>query len=244
MYLTVIFFLVIVLPVPIMTGMIAKRETPFRVVLEGAIAAIMGAVLVMILASVSGKPIFMEMQAGIQEMAKVLAENTSLAEAMGIQGESTAHRIRYFTEIYQEAGKLLPSSISIMAAVISYFEYIILSKLYKPKGIAAIPMTPMREFNLPRTAITGWILIYLISWILTSTEIYPNDMLYNNVNVLFDFVFSLQGISVLFYLVYRRNAPRIIAVILMLFFMTTVFGKLVLLILGFADILLGLKKKL
>lgn len=242
MYLTLISFLIVLLPVPIILRMMAKHTAPFRAVLAGVLAAAAGTAAVMIIAAQSGQSVFSEMQEGIREITKALSENASLAEAMDIQDKSAAQRMAFFDEYYQTAAKALPASMCIMASVVSYLEYIILSKIYKPGG-TAIPMTPMRQLDLPRSALMAWALMYLLSWVLTTAEVFPNDILYININVLFDFVFCLQGISVLFYFVYQKKAPRAIAVILILFFMSTVFGKFVLLILGFADLILGLKRR-
>lgn len=243
MYLTLIFFLIFLLPIPMLINMLGKREAPFRAVLKGALTACGGAAVIMILASVTGQSVFSEMQSGIGQLARELADSASLAEAMGTQKQSAAERMDFFIEYYKKAAELLPASIGILASLVSYAEYIIFSKLYRPKGIAAIPMTPLKEFNLPRTAAIGWLLMCALAWIITVTEIFPNDIFYNNINMLFDFIFCLQGISVLFYFVYQRGAPRIIAAILTLFFMVAAFGKQVLFILGLLDLIFDLKKK-
>ena len=87
-------------------------------------------------------------------------------------------------------------------------------------------------------------IIFLLSWVLAKTGIKIGDLLYANINALFNFVFCLQGMSVIFMFCHKKGAPKAIAVIIILFFLFTGLGKIALLLLGFADVMFRLKEKL
>ena len=155
-----------------------------------------------------------------------------------------SQRADALNEVYGQAAQLLPSSICIISAVASYIEYILLSKVVKWNGVRAIPMTRFRDFDLPRNIVLGWLVLFVLSWLITKTGIMSSDIVYVNINALFNFAFSLQGMSVLFMFCHRKRAPKVIAVIIVIFFLLSNLGKMVLMLLGFADVLFRLKERL
>lgn len=244
MYLTFVFFAAIILPIPILINRMKKKTAPYRAVVEGIVAGLMGAVFFMILSSVSGSSVFEEMQESIDYMAKTLASNPTMTEAMGMEKSTQGEKIALYTSIYKVAADLIPSTIGIMTAIASYIEYNILNRILRIKDPSLLPMSKFREFNLPRNMMFGWVVIYAVSWVLTEIELFSSNILFMNLTALFNFTFCIQGISLLFKFAYVKKAPKAIAVILALFLMASSMGKLVLMILGFADLILGLKRKL
>lgn len=243
MYLTLVFFVALILPIPVMIQRMGKRVPPYRALLEGILAGVAGSVLIMIIASATGNRVFDTIQESIRYMAQTLAKDPMSTQLFG-EKTTEADRVDLLTQIYGQAADLVPSTICIFTAITAYIEYIILSRILKPAGVPAIRMPGFRDFDLPRNVIIGWVVIFLLSWILAKTGFGAGDLLYANINALFNFVFCLQGMSVIFMFCYRKRAPKAIAVILILFFLFSAFGKMVLLILGFADVLFRIKEKL
>ncbi len=243
MYMTLIFFSVLLLPIPVIIRQIGKRKAPYRAVLEGVIAGIAGAVFFMILASVSGNSVSDTLMESVRIMAASMAKDPNFIQAFG-SDLSQEERIDFLTQIYQQAAQLFPSTICIFSTIISYIEYLLFSKMIKPGGLRAIPMDKLRELELPRNIMIGWLLLLGLSWIITKAGVVENDMLYTNINTLFVFAFCLQGISVLFMYCYKKGAPKVIAVIIIIFFFLTGYGKIVLMLLGFADLLFRLKERM
>ncbi|MCQ4637490.1 YybS family protein [Anaerovorax odorimutans] len=243
MYLTFIFIAALVLPVPVMIPAMGKKLSPYRVVLEGIFAGVIGSILIMIIASATGNGILDTIQESVRYMAQTVAKDPMIGELLGKETTET-ERVQLLIQVYGQAANLVPSTICIFTAIAAYIEYIILSRIVKPEGIPALRMPKFREFDLPRNVIIGWVVIFLLSWILAKTGMHAGELLYGNINALFNFVFCLQGMSVLFMFCYKRKAPKAIAVIIIIFFLFSGFGKLVLLILGFADVIFRLKEKL
>lgn len=243
MYLTFVFIAALVLPVPIMIQAMGKRLSPYRVVLEGIFAGVIGSILIMIIASATGNGILDTLQESVRYMAQTLAKDPMVGDLLGKETTET-ERVQFFTQVYGQAADLVPSTICIFTAIAAYIEYTILSRIVKPGGALALKMPRFREFDLPRNVIIGWVIIFLLSWVLAKTGIKIGDLLYANINALFNFVFCLQGMSVIFMFCHKKGAPKAIAVIIILFFLFTGLGKIAMLLLGFADVMFRLKEKL
>lgn len=243
MYLTLALAAALLLPVPTIINRIIKRVSPYRAVLEGALAGAAGVLLVMILAAASGQSIFAQIRGDISYIAETLAADSNIRSVLGA-GMTQEELANSLASIYEQAAKLIPSTMGIFALAGSYVEYIILSRIIKPEGEAAIRMTPFRNFDLPRNIIAGWLVIFILSWLCTKIEGMPGELLYVNINTIFDFVFCLQGMSVIFMFCHRKRAPKVIAVIIILFFYFTSLGKIALMILGFADIIFRIKERI
>ena len=243
MYLSFMFFTALLIPIPVMAGLMKKKMSPYRVVVEGAIGGISGALFIMILASAAGHSIFSQFQENIRYMAESLAGDPNVANFLGAE-LSENQRAELLQQIYEQAAELLPSTIAIFAAAGAYTEYLILSRLIKINGEPALRMDRFREFNLPRNIVIAWAGLYLLSWLLTNFEALPGQMLAANINALFDFAFSLQGMSVIFMLCYKRGVPKIIVVIIIIFLLFFGIGKLLLMILGLADVIFRMKQRM
>lgn len=245
MYLSLIVAAIVVLPAPVMIRAIGKKRLPYRAVLEGILAAAAGAMLIMAIASASKTSIFNMIMDDVRGMAQILAGDPSIAQAIGPE-LTESERFDLFVQFYEQAARLFPASICVLAAFAAYMEYILLSNVIRrmPGRENVLPMDKLRNFSLPKNAGICWLGMLLLSWLAVKTDITGTDLLYVNINALFNFVFCLQGISVLFMYIYKKGAPKAIAVIITAFFLFSGIGKLALMILGFADLFFGLKEKL
>lgn len=245
MYVSLIVLAAIALPVPVLIRSMQKGTAPYRAVLEGIISAAAGTVLIMAVAFASGTSVFEVMMKNIRAMAEILAADPGVAKAIG-PDMTTGERAKLLSGYYEQAAAMFPASICIMAAIFAYIEYILLSKFVKrnPGATPAIPMEAIRNFDLPRNAGVCWLALLLLSWLLMKADVTGMDLVYVNINGLFTFAFCLQGISVLFMFVYKKGAPKAMAVIITVLFFFSGIGKLALMILGFTDVVLGLKKRM
>ncbi|MCI8648334.1 MAG: DUF2232 domain-containing protein [Firmicutes bacterium] len=245
MYLSLIVLAVAVLPVPVIIRSIGRGQQPYRTVLEGIISAAVGAILLMVMASASGTSVFDSIMDSVRSMARIIASDPAVRQAAGAS-VSQSELYRMVTDFYEQSARLFPATICVLSAVASYVEYILLSKVIKqkPGNRPARPMDKFRDFCLPRNAGICWLGMVLLSWALMKADIAGMDLLYVNINALFNFVFCLQGISVLFMFVYKKGAPKALAVIIAALFLLSGIGKLALMILGLADLIFGLKAKM
>lgn len=249
MYSSLAFLAAITFPLIGMIPLIRKSITPYRVVLEGMIVGIVGAIVFIILGEVSGQGVYEEMRESMDDMIKYLADDASFAQAMQISEMDETEQMAYLEKLFQASIDIFPSTIGILAAIAAYFEYILGSKLIKTKDamggeIKAIPMPPFREFSLPKSIIIGWVSVGVLIWIFTKTGMIENDVSQMNISTLFSFAFCLQGISVIFMYCYNKKVPKAIAIIIILFLLFLGFGQLALFILGMIDLIVSLKARM
>ncbi|MEG0662779.1 MAG: DUF2232 domain-containing protein, partial [Anaerovoracaceae bacterium] len=112
------------------------------------------------------------------------------------------------------------------------------------KGEPALRLPPFREFSLPRNSVVGWFFIFILSWVLRLTGFGAADIVSINVNLIFEFTFALQGISLVLFGCHMRKIPKAIPVILIIVLWVLTIGKTVLFVLGIADLLLNLRSKM
>ena len=240
---TMAMLVAVIMPIPTIIKAIKERVTPFRAVGTGLLAGILGALAVMVIAELMGTNVFDEMYNSVDAAMKTLATDPDFAAMVG-ESASVDKTLEQMRLMYESSIKLLPAALCIFALVASYIEYIIISKIYKPGGIAPIPMTKIQEFDLPRRMVTFWCLIYLAALFLSETEALANSAVFLNVMLLFNMAFMLQGISVVFMFCSARRIPKAVAVVLSAAALITSIGGLILRLLGFTDLLFGLKFRL
>ena len=233
----------VIVPIPAIIKSMKERITPFRAVLNGVLTGTLGALIIMVLGQMMGVNAFDELFNAVDSMVKMMSENADFTAMFG-EDVSNEQMKDTLTIIYENSIKLLPGCMVMIALLASYVEYIILSKFIKTDGITAIPMTKMQEFDLPRRLITLWCLIYIVLLILSGTEAFADSIIMMNVNMLFDLAFCLQGVSVIFMFCHTRKIPRLIPAVLMVLIIVFGVGKNIVMLLGFADLLFGLKYRM
>ena len=136
---------------------------------------------------------------------------------------------------------MFPSSFVIWGAIISYLEYAILYRWLHKKDSSLRKMTPVRDFSMQRQAFLCWFGIYLLSYVISLTDFSAGQVLYSNMDYLFRMAFAYQGISFIFCFVYKKKWPKAIALIAVILIMTQSIGIMGLYLLGFFDLIFGLK---
>lgn len=227
-------------PIPSVIKSIKERITPFRAVANGILGGIIAALAVMVIGKFLGVNVFDELIAAGDLMIKTLAEDPSFVTMAGSEAaaQQALETLEYLNSM---SVKLLPATLCIFALLASYIDYIILSKIMKPGGIAPIPMTKLQEFDLPRRMVTFWCLMYLLALFLSNTEMMADNIIFLNVMVLLNLAFWMQGVSVIFMFCAYKRIPKAIAVIVVALSLITGFGGTLLRLLGFTDLLFGLK---
>lgn len=244
MYLLLIYFLIPIIPLIVMPRyIISHKMSPYRTVLQAVIIIMAAAAVIFMAASLSGQGIFSQMHELTKDMSKEFANNPMIVDAFKQTEVSEADRIKMFEQIYDQAFKVLPACIMVMGAVAAYIEYIIISNIMsRRKQVEKMPK--FRYFSFPNSAFMGIVGMYFASWVLTRTGVLPNDMLYMNMDVIFDFAFALQGISVVMMFCHMKRIPKALGVVAAIVLWMTLIGKTLLVMLGMLDMVFGFKERI
>ena len=245
MYLLLIYFLILVVPIAVMPGYIRTgKMSPYRTVMQATLIVTVMIVIVFMVASMTGKGVFAQLQELIDDMSKELANNPMVEDSLNLASVSKADRIEFISGLYKSAFAVMPATIMAMSAVVSYIEYIIISKIMSRRVATVRRMPKFREFTWPGSALMGIMGMYLLSWLLTKTGVFADSMVYMNIDFLFNFMFSLQGVSVVFMFCHMKRIPKVIGVIAAVILWMTYFGRMALLLIGMIDLVFGIKKRI
>ena len=245
MYLLLIYFLILVVPIAVMPGYIRTgKMSPYRTVMQATLIVTVMTVIVFMVASMTGEGIFAQLQELIDDMAKELAKNPMIEDSLNLASVSKADRVEVISAIYKSAFAVMPATIMAMSVVVSYIEYIIISKIMSRRVTTVRRMPKFREFTWPGSALMGIMGMYLLSWLLTKTGVFADSMVYMNIDFLFNFMFSLQGVSVVLMFCHMKRIPKAIGIIAAVILWMTYFGSMALLIIGMIDLIFGIKKRI
>lgn len=241
MYLTLAFLFGLLFPISAIARGIIFKTAPYRVVITGIIYSAVGQLIVIAIAGLAGESVGEQMQTAIESMSKALAADSDIMQSLGMDSLSESERISKLENIYSSAAAMFPSSFIIWGAIVSYLEYIIISKHLRKKDASLLRMTPTREFSMQRNAFLCWFGIYLVSYLLFMSDLSVGTMVYANTDYLFRMAFAYQGISFVFYFVHIKKWPKAVAVIAVILLMTQNLGVMALYFMGFLDLVFGLK---
>ena len=245
MYLLLIYFLILVVPIAVMPGYIRTgKMSPYRTVMQATLIVTVMTVILFMVASMTGEGIFAQLQELIDDMAKDLAKNPMIEDSLNLASVSKADRVEVISAIYKSAFAVMPATIMAMSVVVSYIEYIIISKIMSRRVATVRRMPKFREFTWPGSALMGIMGMYLLSWLLTKTGVFADSMVYMNIDFLFNFMFSLQGVSVVLMFCHMKRIPKAIGIIAAVILWMTYFGRMALLIVGMIDLVFGIKKRI
>lgn len=231
MYTSLIFFCLFIFPIASLVQCIRRGLNPYNGVLSGTVAVGFGSTAIFIMATLSGTSVGAEMEAAFEAVIP------SLLQSMPGQEELIRNNIDIIISGF-------PSTILLMGAVVSYVEYIILSKFIKNGDKGAWQMARLREFSWPRSGIYGWLLIFLLSWLAGLTGVPGGDLVLINVQSIFEAAFALQGTSLLLMFFFMKKTPRGLGPALAIFAWLMPMGKSILFLLGVGDIMLGLRTRI
>lgn len=244
MYTLIIFSLLIFLPLPIMASTARKTGRGYRAVFEGVLSVAMSMLLMFCIAAAAGHPIGKLIAGDLQMFSEAAAQNEQFVKMLGMSEATVSERVSVITNVYTFAINALPGVILMWATVIAYFEYKAVSR-FSQKSKNPLPLlSPLREFSMPRTALWGWVLIYVMTFIAVALDITGSDVLQVNIQLLFQFVFQIQGVAVIFFFCHMKKFHGIVPIILCGMFFPTAIGQMMLSLLGFLDLGFGLRKNI
>lgn len=244
MYLFIIFILTVTVPLVVMPRYIKQGVlSPYGTVFQGALNTWFLIAFIFMLSSFSGQGIFARMQPYISDMIEMTVKNPAFNEFPMLAELSTEEKTELLTKSYGEMMITLPAYAMALSAIISYIEYIVLTKVLKNR-FKVRQMTKFREFNLPQNTVMGIFLMYIAAWVITMTGSEFGTTVYANINFIFNFVFMLQGISVVFMFSHMKRIPKAVAVIALILIWSNYIGKMLLVMLGLFDLIIGLKGRI
>ena len=242
MILITIFLVIILVPFIVMPRDIKGDKTgPYMSVLKSVIVTLTAVLGLVIAAMISGHPLYDGLHSVTEQVVNVLINEGSYKNIPGFEQLSEADAKKSLLAVYDMMIKRLPAYIAAASLVISYFDYIMLSRSIRKRQPAQI-MPPFRDFNYQGNVFLPMILMLLASWLIGKSGGTSAEILYLSINYIFDIAFAIQGASTIFTLCYVRKWPKAVAVITVIVFWNIYILRQALVILGMFDLVFGMKR--
>lgn len=243
MYTLLILLIMIIIPIPVMMKYMLTGRNAYRGILEGSMSAMTGVALVFLMFwSMTGATFFEVINSALSQLS-VEDMNLSSYYMMGMK-ELEPDAMKLVLENVKEMTKLaLPGTIIVFSLVIAYLNYAVISWVFRKSGRKISALPPFRAFSLPKNIIMGSLIIYLLSYITANMGIIDKSLIMFNLELLFTFVFSIQGLAVVFYFGHTKKIPKFVLIIVAGIFIMTWLGQTFLFLLGLTDVVLDIRKR-
>jgi len=243
MYTLLILLIMIVIPVPIMMKYMLTGRSAYRGILEGSLSAMTGVTLLfLVFWSMTGATFF-EVLNSVLNQVKIEDMNLTGYYMMGMK-ELSPDKLQLALDNMKEMTKLaVPGVIIVFCMIIAYLNYAVISFIVSKTGRKISTLPPFRTFSLPKNIVMGSLIIYLLSYITAEMGIIDKSLMMFNLQMLFTFVFSIQGLAVVFYFGNAKKIPKFILIIVSGIFILTWLGETFLFFLGLTDVVLDIRKR-
>ena len=243
MYTLLILLIMVFLPIPAMMKYMLTGRNAYRGILEGSLSAMTGVALVFLMFwSMTGATFFEVLNLSLNQIS-IEDVNLSSYYMMGL-GDLEPDAMQLALDNVKEMTKLaFPGTLIVFCLVIAYLNYAMISWVIGKTGKKISVLPPFRVFSLPKNIVIGSLIIYLLSYITVSMGIIDKSLMMFSLELLFTFVFSIQGLAVIFYFGYLKKIPKFILLIVSGIFILTWLGQTFLFLLGLTDLILDIRKR-
>ncbi len=244
MYFSLIIMMILIMPLLIIPREIKSGiRSPYNIIVKSIITVSAMIALIFMGASMSGQDVYSEVYGILEIGAEEAAANEQMAEAFGMESDSVDSRVKALMAVYSHALKQLPACLILIAAVVSYLEYMMLAKIRGRKhSVKKLP--PFREFSFPANSGMAVMIMLLLGILMYEMDLEIGEMMYLNMNLIFDMIFSIQGISVILMYFHMKRSPKVLGIGIAAVLWITYIGRLLLMILGILDLTINLKKRI
>lgn len=131
---------------------------------------------------------------------------------------------------------IIPASLIIVSVFIVYINYWMATAILKRLGFKTVDIPMFSNFRLPSNIIMGSIVILAAASVIRYMKLFYYETIFINTFLLISFVFFIQGLSVVVFLVNRGKMNRIVKIILIILIIINVPLSLVVSIIGLLDV--------
>ena len=129
MYIELMLLVIIAMPISAIYKEIMNKKRPYQAIGTGIMFATVGAVLVFLIAYLSGNSLGAIVDKGIESTVNMIVSNKEALEMLGRASVGKAKAISTLTQMYSTVASMLPAVLMIFAAIVSYIEYNILVRI-------------------------------------------------------------------------------------------------------------------
>jgi len=201
-----IFLISIFGPMTIIMGYYIKRQrASYRVIGAGTIASILSILIIFQLTSYIGGFNIVDEIAFVAE--NIVSTQVEMLKTMDVGVLSADEILNYLLMI-------VPGILIIQSMFIAIGNYYLTASILKRFSSKDVELPQFSTFILPTNIVLGSLIIFTLSYLTRYIEGIYHASLITNVTLLFIFLFFIQGISVISFLIKRTRTPKAIRILL------------------------------
>lgn len=185
---------------------IRKRKEPYVVIGAGTITYILSIFIVFQFVSYIGNINIIDQIAFVME--DIITKQVDMLKTMNIDVLSAEEMLNYLLMI-------IPGVLVIQSMFTAFGNYYLTVGILKRFSPNDLEFPQFSNFRLPGNIVLGSFIIFILSYLTRYIEGIYHISLITNVTLLFVFLFFIQGISVISYLIKRTKTPKPVRIFLL-----------------------------
>ncbi|RKD32084.1 YybS family protein [Thermohalobacter berrensis] len=223
-----------------LTYMINKGYSSYKVMIYGtAIFLLATAITLGILGYVTGINFI---EAIDTSFSKSIDEQVKLFKEMDLSNYEISQMKNIIKRTVDYMIALIPATLIITSMFVTYINFWTTSSISRRLGYKKINIPKLKHFRLPNNIILGSAVIFLAIWIIRYFKLFYHETIFINVIILLIFLFYMQGLGVIVYLLDKKRFGRGVKIILIILSLLYVPIGLVIAFVGFLDSIFNFRK--
>lgn len=148
----------------------------------------------------------------MKAVEEMIGENLStqieFLRDMGMTNYEILENVDFYEATYKTVIVLIPSLMVVFSLIITYVNLLLSSTILRKMGYGAYGVQKFSRLKLPSNIVSGIGMLYLLSYILIKTKVEYSQAFLSNLTFLTGFIFFLQGLAVLDFLLIRTKIKR------------------------------------
>ena len=145
----------------------------------------------------------------------LIGMQTDIFKEMGMTNYQILENIDVLETGYQYMLITIPSILAIVSLSISYFNYLLTSSILRKMSYEVVSPRRFSNFKLPDNILLGTGTMFLSTIIMSEFEVPYHNALLANISLLIGFVFFLQGLSIIDFILIRIKVKRVMRIIIL-----------------------------
>lgn len=236
----ILIFLVFGLISITITYMINKKYKPQQILIGGTIVTIVTTLLTVVISGyITGVSFFTQINTFLTENMKlqldILREMEFSTQQLYMIKDFLMATVEYIIII-------IPTTLIISSVFIVYINYWMSTAILKRLGFKTVEVPRFMFFNLPSNIIMGSVVIIAAALVIRYMKLFYYETIFINTIIIISFVFFMQGLSVLVFLMNKRNIHKVTKFILIFIIIINVPLSLIITFIGLLDVILNFRK--
>lgn len=217
-----------------------NRKRPLEILLYSTVIFFVSSLLLYgLMQDVTGVSLISQME---EIFNQVLNTNMDLLKESGLTNYEMLKAKNLLETGYSYILSILPSILIMVSMFIAYSNYYLSVLALRKSGIGIVTIPRFSIFKLPNNIIPGIIIMFLGVYLMKGFDLLYYDSVVINLVVLIWFMFSIQGLSVIDFIMLKFKFRLFLRIILIVLITVFVPAGTIIALIGFGDVLFDFRK--